>query len=222
MKKLFTTTGNVTIATNNWHYVGIHYEKGKILFQSVQNVSEEDLPVSISIALFDKKEKNIGTINYCSSTDILAPKEKQEYSISIEDSYLGPNKKIKDIYYMAVLSDNTNCFTDGSRDYIGQKVEAIGKEKTSIITEAVSFLGKGMLGLVGVLALAFLYKLLFTNAYDNMNGENIRKQYQESNSPKESPSQETTPISPPVAEELPKENTASETKENTDLQNLYK
>lgn len=233
LKELIPEKIETTIVTNNFSYRKFSYNgEGYINFKSIKNLREEELPISISIGLFDKDKKNIGTINYCSKENLLAAKEEKGFSIPITKEYLGDGFKIKEIKYIAVLDDNITCKTEGKDYYIGQTVERIGEAKNTTFDshETLFFTVIGIVG--GVLLLLFLYSFMFTNSYENMDGEDVRIGYKKYNKELEDDRERELRMHPPKPK--PKEKIKSdevleqekkaqeEDKTGTDLHNLYK
>ena len=229
VKELIPNKVQTTIVTKSFSYQKFYYDgEGHIVFQTIKNISHESLPISISVGLFDKKEKNIGTVLYCSSSDTLLGKEGKPYSIDVE-KYLTDGKKLEDIHYIAVLDENKGCRTTGKNDFVGKKVEEIGVIEDSPITNDVLLFLK-VIGGVGVfLIILFFYKVLFTNSYNNMNGDDVRKGYQKWS--KENA--EKKKLEQPVIVEEKKSNKSEEIKkqeklekekekDSTDLHQLYK
>ena len=62
IKELIPVGTKTTIVTKYFSYRQFYYEKtdNKIHFQSIKNISDTEMPVSISIGLFGKNKKNIG------------------------------------------------------------------------------------------------------------------------------------------------------------------
>ena len=223
LKELIPMKETTTITTERFLYRNIGYDKEKgITFSSVKNIFQEELPISISIGLFDKHKNNIGTINYCSSFDKLLPKEEKEYAISVEE-YLSLKKEKTDISYFAILSDNRNCNRTDKDIYVGKTIEEIGKSKTTEITEDLSIFIKVLIVTLVLVIAPILYKVIFTSAYENVNGDAVRKDYnyyqenglfKKEESQKEGKSKEEK-VEKPKEEEKEEEN-------ETDLQKLYK
>lgn len=228
LKELIPYNVDTTIHTDNFSYKGIRFDEEGVHFNGIKNLTDKKLPISVSIGIFDKRGINIGTINYC---DIdLEGKTEMSFLIEFSDKYLAKNKKIEDIKYIALLGDNINCRTKGSTDYVGQDVDKLGithKEKLDKSTEL-------FLSILTVVAGAFLvfivYKLIFTRAYRNMNGNDVRKAYESINKElkemreeeeknKEEPIEEFTKSQDIIDQE---NNAKNEEKENTDLHNMYK
>lgn len=190
LKELIPTNKETTIVTNNFSYKGIYFNNEDIkdtnlIFKGIKNLTEENIPISISVGLFDENKKNIGTINYCSTNDNksfikdkgLNSKEEISYAIKIDSKYLAPKKTIKDVKYIAILHDNINCRTNGSQDYIGKKVEQIGTSTSSEIDDNTQMLLTIVELLAAIIFLVFIYKFLFTNAFRNFDGEDVRQEY---------------------------------------------
>ena len=106
MMELIPLDVETTIRGDNFLYKDISYEKGSIKFGSIKNMSDEKKSLTVSIGLFNKKKKNIGIINYCSTEDALDANDFVEnFSISITKEYLGKDYSIDDVKYIAILND---------------------------------------------------------------------------------------------------------------------
>ena len=251
LKELIPIDTETTIVTNHFSYQSFYYKtKNKIdntnsnnylVFGNIKNISDEDLPISITVALFDKEKKNIGTINYCTATEdnsntsqILKSKESTPYTIEVTKDYLGKGKKLKDVKYISVLSENINCRNNtGSDEYIGQTIEEIGIGKNNQIGVEVERLIQ-LLTLCLLLLIALcIYKFLFTSAYQNMDGTDIRQEYAYINkrlkNKREKELRENPPTEPPKkdnkSDKIRKEEAIEASKEHqekTDLHNMYK
>lgn len=252
LKELIPINTETTIVTNHFSYQSFSYKSkdidgnnkssNYIIFKNIKNISDDDLPISISIALFDKEKKNIGTINYCTAIkenerdniQKIKSKESMPFIIEITDEYLGKNKKASDIKYISVLSENINCrHKTGKDEYIGQTVEEIGIGKnTQIGTEAESLI-KILTVCILILVILFIYKFLFTSAYQNMDGSDVRQEYAYINkrlkNAREKELRENPPTEPPKkdnkSDKIRQEEAIEgnkEHKEKTDLHNMYK
>ena len=250
IKELIPLDTETTIVTKHFSYQGFYYNNNQmeadtlhnnfIIFNKIKNISDEQLPVSISVAFFDSDKKNIGLINYCSSHDttsvvagtMLASKEEKSYVIEVNKKYLADKKTVKDIKYISVLGENINCRTSGSLDFVGQTVEEIGMTKNTGIDRNTKFAIE-ILGVVaGVLLLLFIYKLLFTNAYENVNGSEVRQGYRKLNKELKEQREYEARVNPPKPKEPIKvkrdeviqqeEAAKNEDKSGTDLHNMYK
>lgn len=245
IRELIPINIKTTIVTDNFSYKSFYFNHNEdsstannnyIVFSGIKNLSDGDLPISISIGLFGEDKKNIGTINYCSSSsessNILKSKEEVTYSIEVSDKYLAEDKTVDDIKYIAVLSENSNCRTTGSLDYVGETVEEIGQFKNNTLSDDTLFLIKILSVVGGVLLILFLYKFLFTNAFRNFNGDDVRQEYtyinkqlrrkredDERNKPYVEPKKKTNKSSQVLHQE---EEAKNEDKTGTDLHNLYK
>lgn len=249
LRELIPVDVSTTIVTDNFSYQDFYYNNNEleaealrnnfIIFKNIKNLTDKDLPVSISIGLFDAKKENIGIINYCSTNDktsavaetVLKSKEEKSYVIEVNKKYLAPKTTVEDIKYIAVLSDNINCRTKGSLDYVGERVENIGKFKRDYLGDDAKLL----VIIVEVIALAiflvFLYKFLFTNAFRNFDGKDIRQEYARINKELKEKRENALPKPKKPVEESKKnskiieqEHTEDNKKnsEQTDLHNLYK
>lgn len=240
MRELIPINIENTIVTNNFSYKTFTYvvnkdgvDKSKnhtIIFKEIKNLTDEAKPISISIGLFAADKKNIGTINYC--TDTLQAKEEKPYEIHVSKENLAKENTVNDIKYIAILSDNTNCRTDGTLDFVGQTVEEIGMKKNNTVNNDTILLLK-VLGVVfGVVFLIFIYEFLFTNYYTNFDGKDVRNDYKKYN--KELKARRDFearihPTPPPVKKKTKtdtvlkqEEAAAKEEADSTDLHNMYK
>lgn len=110
-------------------------EKGNsiINFSSIQNKTNEKIPVSINILLFDAEKKNIGFLAYCTDKDVstdyngfkLAPNGSTSFSINVVPKYFVENKTVSDVRYVAVMDDNKYCHIGGNDKYVGLTIEKI-------------------------------------------------------------------------------------------------
>ena len=105
VKELIPVNVETSVFTDHFSYSGFYYNDNEmedkslknnfIIFKGIRNITKEDRPVTVTIGLFDKDEKNIGTINYCSKNDktsivagtILKPKEEKAYVIEVNKKY---------------------------------------------------------------------------------------------------------------------------------------
>lgn len=234
MKELIPAGVTTTIRGDSLLYRSFQYQNGFIQFQEIKNNAKDKKSLSISIGLFDSNKKNIGTINHCVSTPQLESKEsKTNYMIDVKGSYLEEGKTYEDIKYIAVLSENENCRTDGSKEFLGQTVEEIGMQKNTTITDSAEMLLK-MIEVLVILGVAlFLYRFLFTNAYRNMDGEDVRQEYSYINKQLRKEREKELKRNPPKPKEVKKiksdkvlaQEQIEKEKENnqaSDLHNLYK
>ena len=249
LKELIPNNVKTTIVTNNFSYQNFYYnEKGNdghpaeyIIFDNLKNISREALPVSISIGLFDENKKNIGVINHCSTKDedsnpikgkVLASKEEMSYVIAVNKIYLADDKTVKDIRYISVLSDNINCRTGGSLEFIGETVEEIGMRRNTGFDNKTLLLFKVLGGLAAVLLVIFLYRFLFTSSYQNVDGSDVRQGYKQYNKELSEERERELKKNPPKPKPKKKvktdqviqqeEEAKKEDKTGTDLHNLYK
>ncbi len=250
MRELIPVDTKTTIVTEHFSYQDFYYNDNKmeastlknnfIIFGNIKNISDEELPVSISVGLFDADKKNIGIVNYCSTFDkvsvvagtILKPEEEKTYVIEVNKKYLPEDKSVNDIKYIAILSENINCRVTGSQEFIGKKVEDIKIGKTSLLENSTTKLFlKIITVLIGVGIIIFLYKFLFTNSFRNFDGDDVRREFvyknkqlakeRENNPPEIKEQKPLSAKSNEVKTQELNENKNSN-KEGTDLHNLYK
>lgn len=234
MMELIPHDKKVTIRGDNFLYKDIEFKNARINIGQIKNISDEDKKITISLAFFDEDKNNITIINYCSNDEVLAPKQtKDNYEISIDVSKLAENKKIKDIKYYAVLSENKSCRLGGEKEFVGRKIDQINKIGDSELPTGAKLLLNVIKVVIGLLVVFFLYKLLFTSSYDNMNGDDVRKEFKYINKEKERERNKKTFINQNVKEEKKptksekvlaqeKEENNKEKNKDSDLQNMYK
>ena len=248
LRELIPIDIETTIVTNHFSYQSFYYKtknntditnkSNYLVFGNIKNISNDDLPISISVALFDKNKKNIGTVNYCANykendlntVQIIRSKESIPFIIEINKDYLGEGKSPQDVKYISVLSENINCrHNTGKDEYLGQTVEEIGIGKnTQIGPEAESLIR--ILTLCGLLLAAlFIYKYLFTTAYQNMDGSDIRQEYVYINKrlkdKREKELRENPPTEPPKkdnkSDKIRQEEAIEKNKEHKEMSNLH-
>ena len=250
LQELIPVNVETTIVTDHFSYKEFYYNDNDleaeslhnnyVIFKGIENLTTEERPVSISIGFFDADKKNIGVINYCSSKDqtsivagtILQSKEEKSYVIEVTKKHLADGKTVNDIKYISVLSDNINCNTKGSLDYVGRTVEEIAIPKNKSL-DSQSELLITVMSVIGIaLAALFVYKFLFTTSYQNFDGKDVRNGYNKYNEElakererelKRNPPKEKEPVKVKSDEVLQQEEAAkNEDKSGTDLHNLYK
>ena len=229
IKELIPYKVDTTIHTDNFSYKGIYFDYEGVHFNGIKNLTDDKLPVSISIGLFDKKGKNVGTINHCDKVYFIDGKEEMSFVVYFTKDYLGDKNKIEDIKYISVLSDNINCRTGGSKDYIGKSVDTLGISHTEKFDNQTELFLSILTILAGAFLVFIVYKLIFTRAYRNVDGNEIRKAYDEINKELREMREEIEEVKeeetePTKSEEIIKqeEDAKNEDKESTDLHNLYK
>lgn len=229
IKELIPYKVDTTIHTDNFSYKGIYFDKRGVHFNGIKNLTDEKKPISISIGMFDKNGKNIGTINFCEMD--LNGKDEMSFIIEFEDKYFGEGKTVKDVKYIAVLGDNITCKKKGSRDFIGQSVDKMGIIHKDTFDDSSKLL-ISILSVVGGVVLIFIvYKLIFTRAYRNINGDEVReafndinKELKEERKAKQVNKFEMVDEEPEKPKEIIEQEEAAknEDKSSTDLHNLYK
>ncbi|MBR3211056.1 MAG: hypothetical protein IKF71_03870 [Bacilli bacterium] len=223
-----------TVRGDRFNYSDILYQSGMITIGKVRNNREETYNFSISIGLFDKSGVNIGTINYCpENTPIESRKTISDITIDVKGSYLEKGKNYKDIHYISVIGENTNCRKDGALENIGQTVDQIGMPKNNTLDDNQIML----LNIVKFVAIAlvalFLYRFLFTSAYRNMDGTDVRQEYAYINKELEKEREIDAVLNPPKPKVIKthktkeilkqeKEQNTQKSKDETDLFNMYK
>lgn len=241
IKELIPVDIKNTIVTNRFSYKNFYYntknneeKKNAIVFTGIKNLTEEERPITISIALFNAEKKNIGTINYCTKEKEynLAGKTEEKYVIEVTKEYLAPNSKASDVKFISVLSENETCRTTGSQDFVGETIEEIKIGKNTEIDSKTEFTINIYLIVGGVLLIIFIYIFMFTNRFRNMDGEDIRIGYKQYNQELKDKREYEARVNPPQPKEVVKTKTDevlaqearenSQNKSNTDLENMYK
>ena len=54
IRELIPVNIETTIVTDNFSYKSLYYNNNYVVFKGIKNLSNEDLPISITIGLFDK------------------------------------------------------------------------------------------------------------------------------------------------------------------------
>lgn len=190
IRELIPVGTHNTLVTHHFSFKDFYYntsssEKNRhtIYFKGIKNLTEEEKPISISIALFGKNRKNIGTINYCGdkSENRLKSKEEKVFSIPVTNEYISNKFVLDDISYIAVLSDNIGCNEGDSLSFIGQTVEEIGYKKNTTVNDDAIRAIKVMTVVGAILVGIFLYNFLFTRAYQDIDGDDTRREFKHRN-----------------------------------------
>ncbi len=242
LNELIPINKTTTLGTDNLRYINFSYkeQENKIVFENIKNVSNEDKAITVTIALFSKDKKNIGTVNYCSNNmptnnqvRVLKPNESTPYQIDITKDYLGEDYNLSDIKYIAVISDNKNCLTKNADEYLGQKIEEIGQIKNNGLSDDSELLIKILTIIGGVLLVIFVYNFMFSSKYRNVDGEDVRQEYSYINKKLED-KRKYDAIHNPKPKKVKKETKTQEVKnqeeiennntnkESSDLHNFYK
>ena len=214
-----------TIHTDKLNYIGMYFDDQGVHFNAIKNLTDEDLPISISIGLFNKKGINIGTINNCDTDLKVRAKTEMSYFVAFDKKYLGKNYNIKDIHYIAVLSENISCRTGGSLDYIGKKVDRIGNIENNKLDSQTQLFISIITVIAGAFVVFVVYKLIFTRAYRNIDGNEVRKAFEDIDKELEEMREEKTNVeekSTEPIEILTFEEPEKDKKEDSELHNLYK
>ena len=218
-RELIPTGKETTIRGNNFLYKGLSYQNGMVKFETIKNNSKEKRALSVSIGLFDEKKKNIGTINYCSEELALNTKEeKTNFIIDVKGSIIEEGKNYKDVKYISLLGENINCRLDGSKDYIGQTVEQIGMPKNTQLSDSAMLIVNIFKYILIAMIIIFVYRFVFTNAYRNVDGEDVRQEYAYINKELRKERERELKRNPPKPKEV-KPNKAPEIIEQEKIQN---
>ena len=237
VKELIPVDKQTTVLSDHMSYQGLVFSvnhdpnnKYSVMFTKIKNISLEEKPYGVSIALFNEEKKNIGTINFCEGT--LASKEEKLNVVIKAAPYLSKENTGRDVKFIAILGENSTCRQEGSLDYIGQTLEEIGIPKNTQVDDDASLTIYVYIAVGAVLLLIFVLSFLFTNRYQNMDGDDIRRDYKKYNKQLKEEREYNNRVNPPPVVEPPKEKSdevimqeeqaANEDKSGTDLHNLYK
>ena len=229
IKELIPPNVTTSIHTENFSYKMLYFDEKMVHFNGISNLTDKELPVSISIGLFDRKGINIGTINYCGYS--LKARSEMSFKIEFSKEYMSNNYDEKDIRYIAILGDNINCRTDGSQDYIGKSIETMGVISNQELDDSTELLLYIMGGLAFLVAIGILYKFFFTKSFRNVDGNEVRKAYESINNDIKLKKEEdmanvivepATDPAKPIEILEQEEKAKTEDKTGTDLHNLYK
>ncbi len=216
MKELIPEGITTTIRGDYFLYKDIAYKEGVISFTHIKNLSSESRKLSISIGLFGEDKKNIGTINYCEG-DLKSQEKKDKFVIDVKKSYMSRDKSFKDIKYISVLNENPNCRTEGALDFEGQTVEQIGLPKNTSLDKHVKDLILIVEIVAAILVVLFVYRFVFTPAYQNMDGTDTRQEYAYINKQLRKEREHELKVNPPKPKEV-KKNKTDEQKEQEKIE----
>ena len=224
IKELIPYNINTTIHTDNFSYKEIHFDEEGVHFNGIKNLTDEKKPISISIGLFDKKGINIGTINYCDM--YLNAKEEMSFIIKFNEGYFGKKKSLKDLKYIAVLDDNITCKKNGSDNFVGESVDKLGIIHNEELDNSVEIFLSILTAVAGLILIFIVYKLIFTRAYRNIDGNEVREAFNSINKEQKIQEEKVNKfemVDEKSAEIIEQEkNAQNEDKSSTDLHNLYK
>ena len=155
--ELIPVTESFDVSCEMFNYKGINYNGSAITFSSIENITDNSVPISISIGLFDQDEKNLGIINYCSNNDYdsdfsnlkLDSKQSIPYTFKVkEEKYLAEGKSFSDVKYIAVMSDNEYCKVGGAQNSVGKilaEISAGGEKEVNKIDEFLSSIPRAII-----------------------------------------------------------------------------
>ena len=166
INELIPYNTKTSIHTDNFSYNGMYFDTKGIHFDGIKNLTDEKLPVTISVGLFDSNGRNVGVVNYCNL--FVEGKDEIGFIIEFEDYYFGRNKNANSVKYMAILDDNIHCKTSGSTDYIGKSVDDMGIIHKEKFNSSVDLLLSILTILFGLIIIYIIYKLLFAKAFKNI------------------------------------------------------
>ena len=215
-----------------FRYKGVVFDESTISFENVQNKTDVDRYLSVSIGLFYENKENIGTINYCEdSNKKLAKKDERKVSVTVDSSHISKKFKKSDIKYISIIGENENCRKNGELDYVGQTVEEIGMPKNKEIDNDSIMLFRVFMVIAGVLLFIFVYNFLFSSKYKNMDGEDVRQEYAYINKEKRIEREYNNRVNPPKPKPVIKNKTDEQREQEikeaegsgtSDLHNMYK
>ena len=154
---LISVKNKADISTKTFDYRNIKYldkvedkKYGMFEIDSILNKTKTDMPYSISILLFNRKQKNIGYISYCSTKDLsgdyaqlkLDAGAKTAFTIPVDNRYLGKGYKRSDIAYYAVSDDNKDCKIGEVEKYLGLSLYDINQGEVSSKYNSNSFMNR--------------------------------------------------------------------------------
>ena len=137
------TVNTELLSYENFIYHSVGDDKGncEIEFGNITNNTDDKIPVSINLLLFNSSKKNIGYVTYCSERDVdseytgrlLSPHEALPFKITVSRRYVDGDYNAYETKYVAVLDENKYCQVGGYRNYVGQTLEEIlaGKENNN-------------------------------------------------------------------------------------------
>lgn len=186
VKTIIPVDTKVSVKTEKFDYNDFIYnssidEKGNSLisFDSIKNNTISRLPISINILLFDKDQKNIGLVSYCTDMDLnsnysgykLSGNSSVPFSINIVSKYFVNGKSTSDVKYISVLDENKYCHVGGYDKYNGltidEIVNGVGNEnKENEIIKLINKIKENglvpiiVLVLVGILILVVLIMII--------------------------------------------------------------
>ena len=178
------TVNTELLSYENFIYHSMGDDKGncEIEFGSVTNNTDDKIPVSINLLLFNSSKKNIGYVTYCTERDVdsdftgrlLQPHESLPFKITVSRRYVDGDYNAYETKYIAVLDENKYCQVGGYRNYVGQTLEEIlaGKENNNktnaeIFENIYSFLKDNGIIYYAVLAVIILVVFAITGGIIN-------------------------------------------------------
>ena len=246
LEELIPVNVKTTIVTNHFSYRQFYYsysdedpkDNHVLFFDKIKNISEDELPISISFALFDANKKNISVINYCASNDndeditpvLLKGKEEITYQIRLGKDEVPKGRSLDEVRYIAIMEDNYNCKKETIMDFEGKTVDKVGVVQNNSINGDAQLFLYVVMAVGGFLIFLFLYKVLFTNAYNNMDGEDVRREFIYKNKELKDQREYDAIHNPPPVPEVVKPKTdevmhqeeEEANKESSDLRDFYK
>lgn len=158
VKELIPVDQLATVKTDLFTYQDFMYQSTNdsnsntiVTFNKITNLSDDSVPVSINLLLFNKDKKNIGYLSYCTDQDFdsdynrfhLKANESTSFSITVSSRYFTtreyeedniPKKeqyKPSDVSYIAVMDENQFCRIGGYSNYKDLTIEEITIGKTA-------------------------------------------------------------------------------------------
>ena len=174
VKTLISIKTTADVSTDIYNYRNIKYvdkvedkKYGMFEIDSITNNSKIERPYAINIFLFNKKQKNIGYVSYCSSKDLegdyaqlmLGSKAKSYFTVPIDKKYFGKGYDRSDLAYFAIDENNGECVVGNVDKYLGLTLYDISQGDVSPKYNENSFMNK-IYGIVNKGLFNFLFDLL--------------------------------------------------------------
>lgn len=175
-----------SVDTENFLYTDFYYKSStdvngytSIQFSSIKNVSNEKMPISISVGLFDDEKKNIGVINYCSLDDksssysdmLIDAGKETNFSIKIKPGkYNSIDSSLSDVKYITVMDDNKYCKVGGASNFVGLTVDQMkdGVTNKQLEYNESTKQKQGIIKVVGFVLVVGIIYMLFSSIISSL------------------------------------------------------
>ena len=234
MMELIPKDKKVTIRGDQLLYKDIEIKEGNIVIGQIKNITDEKKSITISIGLFGSDRRNITIVNYCSTEDALETNGVTEnYQIPIDEDKFDKDKTLGDVKYYAIIGENKSCRLGGAKEYVGEKISRINRLGNNALPSSVTMLLNIVKYFIIGFVILFLYKFLFTGAYRNVDGEDMRADFAYINKQKEIGRERERKLHPKKPKTIKqtksdkvlaqeKKESAHENKDDSNLHNFYK